>query len=454
MTEGTEWKQILLFALPILLGNLLQQLYNTVDTIVVGNYVSQDALAAVGGCFPMVMLLLSISMGMGGGGSVIVAQYYGGGRMDEMRRAVSTLIIMLVSMGVVFTVIGVTCCRWLVVDLLRVADPSIQAYTIEYFQTYAFGLVIQYLYNAISSVLRSLGDSKSTSLFLCVAAIINVVLDLYFVLGLGLGVFGVALATVLSQIGCCTVSIIYMLKRYPMFRFKRSEFVFDVKIFKIALRLGVPATIQHSIMSFGNILIQRLVNSFGAYTMTAFTIGHRIESYAMMPMFALNLGLSTFTGQNVGAGKFDRARRGLFSSVTMALIELCVICPMLYFFSPWLAQVFGAEGEALRQSIEMIRFMSFAFFIFAFYQPTAGFLQGAGDAMVSTAASITLLGVRVICAYGMVYLFDFGYNVAWTTMPIGWVCAGIITYTRFFSGKWKSKALVRHDEPEQGELSA
>lgn len=446
MTEGSIWKSLFFFSLPIMLGNLLQQLYNTVDGIVVGNYVSQNALAAVGGCFPLVMLLLAISMGMGGGGGIIVAQYYGANRMDEMRRAVSTLLIMLTSLGLLFTILGVVFCEGLVKVVLRVEDPEICEMTIIYFRVYAIGLVVQYLYNTISSILRALGDSKSTLYFLCISAVINIILDLVFVLSCGWGVFGVALATVISQVACTAFSLFYMLKRYPMFRFKRNEFVFDVEKFKIALRLGIPATIQQAVISVGNVFIQRLVNSFGGDTMTAFAVGHRVESYSLIPMFSINMGISTFTGQNIGAGKLDRAKKGLWTGIGIVLVFVVILCPLLYIFASPLSQLFGTEGTALLQSIEMLRYMAIVLPLFCIYFPTNGFLSGAGDALVSTAATLTTLGARVISAYLLAYLFDFGYNVAWVTMPVGWVLAGVITYIRYFSGRWKSKALVKHDE--------
>ena len=445
MTEGTIWKQIFFFSLPLMLGNLLQQLYNTVDGIVVGNYVSQDALAAVGGVFALTFLALAISMGMGGGGGIIVAQMYGAGRMSEMRRAVSTILIMLVSIGAVLSVLGAVFSRFLVEKVIRMTDANIKELGIVYFRIYALGLIVQYLYNAISSILRALGDSKSTLYFLCVTAVLNIILDLAFVLKLGWGVFGVALATVISQVVCAAVSLVYMLKRYPMFRFKREEFVFDPKVFGLSLKLGIPATVQSMVVSYGNIFMQRLINSFGAATMTAFAVGHRVESYTFIPVFSLNIGVSTFTGQNVGAGKFERVTKGLRQTLVMSVVIEVFMCVLLYTLAPMFTRLFGMEtgSEATRQAIEMLHFMSFTFVLFALYQPTCGLLQGSGDAIWATISSITTLGIRVICAYLLAYVFDFGYASAWVTMPIGWICASAVTYSRILRGKWKTKAVVK-----------
>ena len=394
------------------------------------------------------MLLLAISMGMSGGGGIIVAQYYGANRMDEMRRAVSTLLITLTAMGVIFTVVGVVFARSLVAGILNVTDPEIYELTVTYFWVYSTGLIVQYLYNAISAILRALGDSKSTLYFLCISAVINIILDLVFVLAFNWSVFGVALATVISQVACAVASIIYMLKRYPVFRFKRGEFVFDVAKFKLSLKLGIPATLQTAVTSLGHVLIQRLVNSFGAATMTAFAVGHRMESYAMIPLFSTNQAISTFTGQNVGAGKFDRAKKGLGTGIILVMCFMVVICPLLFTFAPSLSQLFGTEGEALRQSVEMLRFMAIVMPLFSLYMPTNSFLSGSGDAITSTIAMLTTLSVRVLTAYLLAYVFHWGYNVAWVTMPIGWILAACVSYTRYFSGKWKSKVIVKHDEEE------
>ena len=449
MTQGSVWKHILFFSLPIMLGNLLQQLYNTVDGIVVGNYVSQDALAAVGGCASLAFLFLAISIGMGNGGGVMIAQFYGAGRMDEMRRAVSTLLIMLLTMGLVLSLVGIIFARGLIVNVMRVDDLAVQDMAVTYFGIYSVGLMFQYMYNAIASILRALGDSKATLYFLLITALLNIVLDLLFVLKLGLGVFGVGLATVIAEVICAGVSLIYMLKRYPMFRFKKGEFVFDTHKFKIALRLGVPASIQQAVVSLGNVFIQRLVNSFGSATMAAYTVGNRLENYTLLPVLSINAGVATFTGQNVGAGHFDRVRKGFWTSILLAVCAIAIICPLLYTFAAPLSQLFGTEGEGLRQSVEMIHFMSIVFVLFAIYNPANGVLQGAGDAIWATISTLTTLAVRVALAYSLVYFFEFNYSAAWVPMPVGWILASLVSFIRFFSGKWKSKAVVSH--PAEGE---
>ncbi len=198
----------------------------------------------------------------------------------------------------------------LVVGLMRVTDEASRDYAIEYFAIYAVGLIFQYIYNAVAGILRAVGDSKASMYFLIVSAVLNTILDLWFVISFGWGVVGVAVATVIAQAVCAAFSIFYMFRRYPIFRFKRHEFVFDRGKFRLCLKLGIPAIIQQAVVSLGNVFIQRLVNSFGQVTMSAFNAGNRMESYALIPIFGMNNAEASFTGQNVGAEKYDRVKRG------------------------------------------------------------------------------------------------------------------------------------------------
>ena len=446
MTKGAIWKNILFFALPAMCSSLFQQLYNTVDGIVVGNHVSQNALSAVSGCAPATSLLLSIAIGLSTGGGVVVAQYFGGKRTNEMRRTVSTLAITLFVLGLCLSLFGVCFSHFLVSTLLGVKDPEVLELSVLYFRIFSCGMVFSFLYNVINASLRALGDSKSLLLLQVFSSLLHICLDLLFVLKFNWGVAGVATATCISQFCCLCFSVVYALKRYPVFRFKREEFVFDKTIFKFILRLGIPSAIEHSVVSLGQLFVQRLVNSFGPNTMASFGVGHRIENYTMLPLFSFNAGLSTFVGQNIGAGQLDRAKKGIKVTVPMTVIFTLIMMPVLYFLGPSISALFGIEGEALQQCITQLRYMAFVLVVFAIYNPTIGFLNGSGDAMWATAASFTSLGVRVITAYVAVYLFSGDYRFVWATQPIGWFFAATVGYLRFFTGGWKKKALVKYEE--------
>ncbi len=444
MTEGTEWKHILLFSLPIMAGNLLQQLYNTVDGIVVGNFVSQNALAATGTAGTLSFLFLALAIGFGNGSGVMAAQLFGARQYDELREAVSTALILLVGMGVCVTLFGCLLARPLLHGLMNIAAGEVLDYAVAYFTIYSLGFVLQFIYNAVAAILRAVGDSRATLYFLLVSSLINLVLDLLFVVVLGWGVGGAAAATVLSQLGSAAVSVAYMFKKYPIFRFGKREFVFRGDKCRLCLRLGVPSTIQQSIVSFGNVFIQRLVNSFGEAAMAAFTVGVRMEGYLFVPAVGLSVGVSTFTAQNVGAGRIDRVRRGCRGGVAVVLVIAFVLEIVSYVFAAPISALFGVEGEAMALSISYVRFLAFFFWMFAVYIIFSGLFQGAGDVLVAMAGSLLSLAVRVIVSYTLVRVFHWDFSAIWCAMPVGWVfCLGMVLI-RYFTGGWKDKGIVQH----------
>ena len=253
---------------------------------------------------------------------------------------------------------------------------------------------------------------------------------------------GVAVATVIAQAVCAAFSIFYMFRRYPIFRFRRSEFVFDTDKFRLCLKLGIPAIIQQAVVSLGNVFIQRLVNSFGQVTMSAFNAGNRMESYALIPIFGMNSAEASFTGQNVGAMKYDRVKRGWRYGTLMSCAMSLVIAAALYFLAPDFARLFSLDGEALAQAVEYQRWMSCCIILFATYMPTTGLLQGAGDAVWTSMTSFTTLAVRVCAAYLMVYAFDVGYAACWLNIPFGWGLGVLMSIPRYVSKRWMTKRVV------------
>ena len=445
MTAGAEWKHILLFSLPIMAGNLLQQLYNTVDGIVVGNFVSQNALAATGSAGTLAFIFLAFAIGFGNGAGVMIAQFFGARQYEDLRSAVSTALILLVCMGAFFSVFGCLFARTLLHGLMNVAAGEVLELAVRYFAVYALGLVLQFIYNAVAAILRAVGDSQATLYFLLVSSAANLLLDLLFVIVFGWGVAGAAAATVLSQLGSAAVSVVYMFRKYPIFRFGRGEFVFREDKCRLCLRLGVPNTIQQSIVSFGNVFIQRLVNSFGPAAMAAFTVGVRMEGYLFVPAVGLSVGMSTFTAQNIGAGKYDRVRRGCRGAVTIILCIALTLEVLSYIFAASLSALFGVEGEALTLSISYVRFLAFFFWLFAVYITFSGLLQGAGDVMYALAGSLISLAIRVILSYLLVRGFGQDFSAIWRAMPVGWVFCLSMVLVRYFTGGWKEKGVVKRE---------
>ncbi len=440
MTSGKEWKVILLFTLPIMAGNFLQQLYNAVDSMVVGQFVGENALSAVGTCVPLVMLFLALSQGLGTGVGVVVSQYFGAGRTDDMAKAITTAVTLMSAVGIVLTGVALVATPFLLSVVLGVQDPEVLGMAVTYFRIYSAGLLFQFTYNCIAFILRAVGDSRATLYFLAVSSLANIVLDLLFVVTFHWSVAGAAVATVISQFLSASVSMIYMRRRLAA---ARARAPFTRKLCFTILRMGIPSSVQMSIVSVGNLAMQRLVNSFGNSAMAAFTAGMRIDNFVTIPAFAFHAGVANFSGQNIGAGKWDRVHRGVRQTMVIAFCLSIVLGAAAWLGAEPLMGLFGLKGESMRMGIEMIRFMAFTFWLFGLYQSSNGLLEGAGDVVLASGATLLALTTRVTLGYLGVHLGVLGYNAGWVTMPAGWSVALVIVLIRYFTGGWKEKALVK-----------
>lgn len=440
MTEGKEWKLILFFTLPIIAGNLLQQLYNTVDGIIVGNIVGEDALAAVGTCSPLTMLFIAIAMGLSTGASIAISQFFGARQMEEMRKSVSTALIMLTGLSLIFVVFGVVGARWLLDFVLNV-QPYLLDDATTYFRIYAIGLIFQFVYNTVAAILRSLGDSKATLIFLLISSVANVVLDLFAVVVLGWGVAGVAIATVVAQALSCVISVLYMFRAHAVLHFGKGEFVYDKEKAGLILKLGIPATAQQCVVSFGHIFIQRVINAFEITA--AYTACMRIENFIMAPIQGFFLGLSTFTGQNLGAKKMDRVKQGLKGTLVMATIFVVIIGAVIFALAPHLIALFGVEDAYnLQVGTTYLRWVAVGFILFSWYFSFNGVLQGAGDVGFTFFNSLTGLALKVIFTYVGAFLTPAGIACLWWFQVASWLYSLILSAVRYQIGPWKKKGVV------------
>ncbi|MBO4831152.1 MAG: MATE family efflux transporter [Oscillospiraceae bacterium] len=438
MTSGVVWKQILLFALPVMAGNVLQQLYITVDGIIVGKYIGEAALSSVGLCQPLTMFWQAIAIGTSIGAGVVVSQYFGAKRKSELPLVIDTALTLLAILGVVCTVLALLTSKFFLRVLLGVPEHLLGESLI-YYRIFACSMFFCFLYNAASFVLRGVGDSNSTMYFLLVTTVMNIGLDLLFVAVFHWGVAGAAVATLIAQAVCFAVSYWY-LRRY----FSPAEGRhFDSVLCRLMLKLGIPAAAQQCVVALGNIAMQRLVNSFGQASIAAYTASQRVDSFVFFPIFGYQTALSNFTGQNIGAGKLDRVKRGLVSTLIMAAVTALVICVLLYTLAPNLVSFFSLTGEASRRGILMIRFIAKFFIVFAVYMSFCGVLQGAGDVAFQSGVSFTALFTRAVLGYVGVAVGILGYNAAWVPTPIGWGIALIMAVTRYISGRWKTKAVTK-----------
>lgn len=447
MTLGREWKLILLFTLPIMAGSFLQQLYNTVDGVVVGKFIGDKAFAGVGTCTPLTFLFLAFSMGLGVGGGVIVSQFFGAKRYHDLSVAIDTALFLMGGVGLVFTVLAYVLTPFLLKTVLATPDDILD-YGISYFRIYSLGLFFQFIYNGVAFSLRGMGDSRATLIFLTISTVLNGILAVLFVIGLHWGVAGTATATVLAQLVCAGVSFLYLKKR---FKFQSDGRHFDWKTCKMILRYGLPAAVQQTIVSFGNTAMQRLVNGFGDAAIAAYSAGSRLNMLMFVPIVGFQSGLASFTGQNIGAGRVDRVRRGYLDTQKMAIGISVLLCIIIYLFAPTVVSMFGLDGHSLALGVEQVRFFAFVFCAFTYYMIVGGVLQGSGDVMILSVATLTALAIRVAAGYLGVHLGWLGYNAAWVTNPMGWAAAIVIVTLRYLSGKWKTKAITLRP-PAEGTL--
>jgi putative MATE family efflux protein len=443
LTQGKPWKLIFLFALPIMAGNFLQQLYYTVDSAIVGNMISQNALSAVGTCAPLTMLFTALAIGFSTGAGIIVAQFYGAKQISEMRRAASTAILFVLGLGLLLSIVGVAAAYPLLKYALGVPETNgVLDMAATYFRFYAIGLVFQFGYNIFAAILRSIGDSKATLYFLLISSAINVVLDLLFVAVFHWGVAGAAVATTIAQLASCVAGYVYMTRKYEMFRFARSEFRFHGDKCRLILKVGVPTALQQCVVSCGHILVQRLVNSYGTDMMAAFTASQRLEQYILVPIISYQNGISMFVGQNTGAGQIERVKTGFHQTMLLSFLTCAVLSSIAFVFTPQLISIFGVTGAAYTYGCEYLRAMAPCFLIFAVYLVVLGMLQGAGDTKVAMLCTLLALTVRVIFSYLLAWHTPLSYRAIWWAMVIGWLCAAVIAFARYFSGKWKTKAII------------
>jgi len=441
MTTGSESRHIISFALPIMGGLILQQLYNTVDSVVVGRFLGEAALSAVGTCAALTMFVVSFAVGLCNGAGVLYAQLFGAKRYDDLRRSLSTGLLLLSGLSIVIALVSGSFSSALF-SLLRVPAEVVPD-ALKYFRIYCVGLLFQFIYNVASAALRSVGDSQATLWFLLISSILNILLDILFVIVLSWGVAGTAIATVICQGVCAALSLLYMVRKYTWFRFAKGEFVFESEKAGLILRLGVPTMIQMCIVSGGNVLIQYVVNDLGTASIAANTAAGRIEGYLFVPAQGLNNGIATFSGQNIGAGLPDRVRSGRVKARQILIPVAVAMAVALFAFAGPLIALFGIEGDAYAFGVSHLRFIAPFFVVFCLYMSNAGALTGTGDVKAASGITLAVLAVRVALTYIFRYAFHMGFAALYVPSPIGWGLGLLLSFLRFKGGRWESKSVVK-----------
>lgn len=441
MTVGNPSKILFYFALPMVAGNILQQLYNIVDSIIVGNFIGAEALAAVGASYPITFVLITVANGCGIGCGVVISQYFGGKLLDKVKTSIFTSIIFITILGFLLMTIGIVFSDE-ILYLMNTPNEIFRDSNI-YMKIYFKGVVFIFLYNIINSSFNALGNSKTPLVFLLISSFLNIGLDLLFVIKFKMGVAGAAYATLISQAIAVILSLIFLFITLKNIKSESKVNLFDVKILKNISRIALPSILQQSIVSIGNLFVQALVNSYGAVVIAGYAAATKIDSITILPMANMSNAVSTFTGQNIGAHKVERIKAGYKSALIMIGVFCAFAASTLFIFGHKLIGLFvdsTSNVEVINVGTQYMRIVSIFYFFMGLMVITNGILRGSGDMKIFLASTLTNLSTRIIFAY--LFAFLIGQAAIWWSVPLGWIFASTISVIRYKSGKWKYKAVI------------
>lgn len=439
-TQGNVSKLIFNFTLPMLLGNVFQQLYNVVDSIIVGKVLGKEALASVGASFPIIFTLIALLIGVGSGFSIVISQYYGAKDINRVKRTIDTMYIFLFWAGLAISILGIYYSEELFLLLQLPKKLLPQATT--YLNIYMAGMVLFFGFNGTSSVLRGLGDSKTPLYFLILASVLNIVLDVLFVMIFKWGIAGAAWATVAAQGGAFIAAIIYLNRTHKIIQIAISKLKFDKELFIKSLKIGLPSGVQHTFVALGMMALLGIVNTFGTDVIAAYTAAGRIDSLAMMPAMNFSQAVAAFVGQNLGANKIDRVREGFKSTFIMSNLFCLLMTVIIVFCGSHLMKMFTTDPNVIVIGEKYLIIVSSFYLLFSTMFTTNGVLRGAGDTLIPM--FITLFGlwiIRIPCAYFL--SSKIGENGIWWSIPIGWSMGCLLSYLYYRTGKWKTKSIVK-----------
>ncbi len=437
MTQGSIWKHLIAFALPLMLGNLFQQLYNTVDSWVVGNYVSSQALAAVGSTTSIINMLVGFFSGVSVGAGVIISQRFGAKDPEGVHKAVHTTVALTLILGAVGTVIGVLLAPTMLTLMQTPADVMGEAQS--YLRIYFAGISGLMLYNMGSGILRAVGDSRRPLYFLICSSVINVVLDLLFVLALDMGVAGVAWATIIAQFTSAFLILLTLNRTKDVHRFQPSKLRIYPDSMRSIIRVGLPSGLQQALTSFSNVFVQGYINSFGSACMAGWSCRTRIDQFVMLPMQSISMASTTFVGQNIGHRDLERTEKGIRTAVSLSLLVTGGLGALVLIFCKPLVLFFNQEPAVVEYGVMFIRLMTPFYLICCFNQIYAGALRGAGD---SKAPMYIMLSSFVV--FRQIYLFvgTKFINTAWFVglgYPMGWMLCSILQLTYYYKSHWRER---------------
>jgi len=415
-------------------------MYHIIDSVIVGHYIGKEALAAVGASFPIIFTLISLIIGIASGSTVIIAQYFGAKDINHVKRTIDTLFIFLLIASITVTIIGISLSKR--IFILLALPPELIPQATTFLNIILVGLVAMFGYNGTSAILRGMGDSKTPLYFLIIATVMNILLDLLFILVFKWGVGGAALATVISQVFTFVAVIIYINKYHKIIRFSLFKLTFDWDIFLKSLKIGLPTGLQQTFVALGMLALTRIVNSFGTDVIAAYSVVGRIDSMASMPAMNFAMALSAFVGQNIGAQKSERVHRGLVVTLQMSSIIAVSMSLVAIFFGHSLMHMFTNDTNVIHIGQQYLAIVGSFYLAFNAMFIIGGVMRGAGDTLIPMFFSLfSLWIIRIPLAYFMSK--HFGVVGIWWAIPVAW-CIGVCTTTLYYrTGRWKKKAIIK-----------
>lgn len=447
ITEGVIWKQLLRFFFPILIGTLFQQLYNTVDALVIGQFVGKDSLAAVGTTGTLVNLLINFFVGIASGATVIISQYFGAGDAKNLSKAVHTSIAFSGVAGVLVTVLGLLSAVP-ALHLLQVPQDIFDE-ALLYLQIYYFGMLASMIYNVGTGILRAIGDSRTPLYILIASCILNIVLDIVLVVVIPWGVAGAAVATVLSQVLSAVLIMVRLMRAREAYRVHLRLIRFHKSILKGLLKIGMPTGLQSVMYSLSNLMVQSTVNSFGTDTIAAWTIFGKVDAVIWMVVGSFGIAVTTFSGQNYGAQKYDRIKKGTRICLLICVFSVIGISLILFAFSGPLFSFFTDDSGVIAIGRQMMNIMIPFYFIYAFIEIYSGTIRGVGEVMQSTL--ITFIGICILRIAWLIFYVPFHRNIDALVMnyPLTWVITAAVFIVYYLRGNWLKRAVTRQQLQEK-----
>lgn len=437
MTSGSIWKKMVFFALPVLLGNLFQQMYNTVDSLIVGNFLGSSALAAVSSSGSLIFMLIGFLSGIASGAGVIVARRFGAGDREGLHKAVHTTVALGIVSGILMTVVGVL----LSPQILRWMDTpeSVMPGSVAYLQIYFCGSLGFVMYNIFVGILQAVGDSRHPLYYLIVSSVVNLVLDIVFIGFVKTGVGGAALATVISQMVSAFLCLLQMVRSKEIYRLELKRIAFDGEMLREIIRIGLPSGVQNSIIAFANVVVQSNINAFGEMAMAGYGAYTKVEGFGFLPITSFTMALTTFVGQNLGAKQYDRTRKGAKFGILVTVVLAELIGIVVFIFAPQMIAAFDATPEVIAFGIDKSRTAALFYCLLAYSHAIAAVMRGAGKAMVPMVVMMAFWCVVRVTFLSITVPLTHSIQMVYWVYPLTWALSSLTFFYYYKKANWMSR---------------